>query len=533
MVLCGFMGTGKTAAGKALARRLDVSFVDTDERIEAAQGAAISDIFAREGQARFRELEREIIAGLAVDGGAVIATGGGALLDKRNRERLERLGPLVLLDADFEVIAARVAGDAVRPLAAEGERLRELYEERRAVYDTVALRVDTSRRTPAETAQDVHDLVDSGGAVINLRADTHPLPGRPVTPDNHGVSHIVCRPGAASELGEWLERLDLLTPVVFLIPRHLEELHIERLHRSLDARGVPWSSVHVDDGDQHKTLDQAARLLDALAALGAARDTTVVAVGGGVTGDIGGFVAATYMRGLPWINVPTTLLAQVDASIGGKTGVNSGQAKNIAGAFHQPLVVLSDPAVLETLPSRERSAGMAEAIKTAMIGDAPLFDRLTALAGADAPAGPENLGDVVRSCARVKAGVVERDPYERDLRRVLNLGHTLGHALETATGYETLRHGEAVGLGLLAAVRVAVGRRLAAPEYAEAVRDLLEWASLPVAMPRVEAGALRTAMMLDKKRRSGRLTVVLPRSPGSVEIRDDVTPDELIEAAAG
>lgn len=532
VVLCGFMGTGKTVVGESLAQRLGVPFLDTDARIEAAQGAGVSDIFAREGEARFREIERTIIAGLEVDAGAVIATGGGAVMDPRNRERLERLGPLVLLDADLDVILDRVCGDPARPLAGDTARMRALYEERRPVYESIALRVDTSWRTVDEAVQDVYDLATSGGRVVNLRVDSRPLPGRPVTPDNHRVSHIVCRPGATAELGGWLHRLDLLTSVVFLVPRHLEELHIERLHRSLDVRGVPWSSVHVDDGDAHKTLEQATRLLDALAALGAARDTVVVTVGGGVTGDIGGFVAATYMRGLAWINVPTTLLAQVDASIGGKTGVNSEHAKNIAGAFHQPLVVLSDPTVLETLPGRERNAGLAEAIKTAMIGDAGLFARLLTLAGTRTPPGPEALDDIVRTCARVKAGVVERDPWERDRRRVLNLGHTLGHALEAATHYDRLSHGEAVGLGLLAAVRLAVRRGLAEPGYARDTLRLLEWASLPVVAPRVERDALRTAMMLDKKRRAGRLTVVLPRSPGTVEITDDVTPDELIDAAA-
>ena len=537
VILCGFMGTGKTAVGRALAERLGVPFLDTDSHIEAAQQTTIAEIFERHGEAHFRELERAFVENLSVDAGAVIATGGGTIMDERNRERLEQLGPLVLLDADIDVITRRIPGDATRPMLAgggegdAGERILSLYAERKPVYDTVALRIDTSLRSPAETALDVHDLVASQGRVLNLRVDTRPIPGRPMTPDNYRVSRIVCRPGAVGELGEWLARLDLLTSVVFLVPRHIEELHIERLHRSLDTRGVPWSSVHVDDGDAHKTLDQAWRLIDALTALGAARDTVVVTVGGGVTGDIGGFAAATYMRGLPWINVPTTLLAQVDAAIGGKTGVNSEHAKNIAGAFHQPLVVLSDPAVLETLPAGERNNGMAEVIKTAMIGDAAMFDRLCTLAQADDVVDGRALAGIVLGCARVKGRVVEQDPYERDLRRVLNLGHTFGHALETAMQYGDIRHGEAVGLGLLAAVRLAVRRGRASNEYAQQTRRLLEWASLPVELPGVDRQALRSAMALDKKRRSGKLTFVLPVAPGRVELIDDVGADELIDAA--
>jgi len=529
------MGTGKTEAGRALAERLGVPFLDTDAHIEAAQQATVAEIFVREGEARFRELERALVENLSVDAGAVIATGGGTIVDERNRRHLEQLGPLVLLDASIEVITERIQGDPSRPMLAGGDeadsRVHSLYAERKPVYDTVELRVDTSLRSPAETAVDIHDLVASRGRVLNLRVDTRPLPGRPMTPDNTRVSRIVCRSGAAGELGDWLARLDLLTSVVFLVPRHIEELHIERLHRSLDTRGVPWSSVHIDDGDAHKTLDQAWRLLDALTTLGAARDTVVVTVGGGVTGDIGGFAAATYMRGLPWINVPTTLLAQVDAAIGGKTGVNSEHAKNIAGAFHQPLLVLSDPTTLETLPVHERNAGMAEAIKTAMIGDAAMFDWLHTLAGSGGPVDASILADIVLRCARVKGRIVEQDPHERDLRRVLNLGHTLGHALETAMQYGDIRHGEAVGLGLLAAVRVAAGRGRASQNYAEQTRRLLEWSSLPVELPAVDRDALRSAMALDKKRRSGKLTFVLPVAPGHVEMIDDVGVDELIDAA--
>jgi 3-dehydroquinate synthase len=236
------------------------------------------------------------------------------------------------------------------------------------------------------------------------------------------------------------------------------------------------------------------------------------------------------MRGVPLVQVPTSLLAQVDASIGGKVGANHAGTKNLVGAVYQPQLVVIDPALLATLPDGELANGMAEVIKTAIIGSAELFERLsldTASPG-ERPSEPF-LADVVVECARIKAGVVERDPYERDLRRVLNLGHTLGHALEAALDH-AISHGEAVGLGLLAAWRIAVRRGRAEARWLEETRALLESVGLPVHFPDVERARIRAALDLDKKRRAGRLTFVLPIEPGRVIIVDDVTEDELLDA---
>jgi 3-dehydroquinate synthase len=266
----------------------------------------------------------------------------------------------------------------------------------------------------------------------------------------------------------------------------------------------------------------------------------VVALGGGVTGDLAGFVAATYMRGLPFVQVPTTLLAQVDASIGGKVGVNHPRFKNLIGAMHQPHVILSDLDTLATLPPRNLASGMAEVVKTVIIGSPGFFETMhaTSLLIGDPAASGRRLQDdatlldtAVWECARIKAHIVEQDPYEHSRRRVLNLGHTLGHAIEAASGYDTISHGEAVALGLLAAVRVATARGAATRDFLESVRAILTACSLPTAMPPLDADALTAAMSGDKKRRSGGLTFVLPVAPGDVRIVDDVTENELIAAA--
>ncbi|MCH7548255.1 MAG: iron-containing alcohol dehydrogenase, partial [Candidatus Krumholzibacteriota bacterium] len=469
VILCGFMGTGKSSVGRSLSCLLGVPLFDTDEMIESREGKTIAEIFARRGETYFRKLERDILEELDIAGGAVVATGGGMVVEQDNFARLESMGVLIHLDAGLDVIARRIGADALRPMAAGAtEGWADLYEQRRPMYARIAQRVDTSQRSAEETAVDIAEAVLSGGNVMHLRVNTLPIPGVAATVTNTRLSRIVIGRGVAARLGEWLDRLGLAgdsgrdTPsVVFLIPRRIEKLYLQQITAPLDKASISWRRIHVRDGDADKTIEQTTGLLDELAGSGASRSTVVVTVGGGVTGDIGGLVASLYMRGVPWFNIPTTLLAQVDASIGGKVGVNTERAKNLVGAFHQPLVVLSDPDLLTSLPPREIANGMAEVVKTAMIGDAEFFAELVGGATIDA----DFLEHAVRVCSRIKGAIVEADPYERDLRRVLNLGHTLGHALEAAGAYTGLSHGEAVALGLLAALRVAIARGDARTPY--------------------------------------------------------------------
>lgn len=543
VVLCGFMGTGKTVVGEALARRLGVDFVDTDAVIEARERMTIAAIFDKRGESHFRTLESEVCRALDPDDGAVIATGGGMVTDPRNFVHLQSLGTTVLLEASIDTILERAGSAGDRPLLSglgatqsARERVISLLESRRETYERCDLRLDTTDRTPEESAHDIAAMLEARAAhhtLVPLRVETRPIPGRAPEVGNTRLCRVVVGDGVAAGLGAWLERLDLTTEAFILAPPALDGL-VSRVTPGLDERGVAWRVIPVEDGDAAKTLDQASSLVDALAGARAARDSVVVTVGGGVTGDIGGFVASMYMRGLPFVQVPTSLLAQVDASIGGKVGVNHARAKNLLGAVYQPHLVLADPGMLDTLPDVEVANGMAEVIKTAIIGSAELFERLALDTGTDSTRpSAALLADAVAECVRIKGAVVERDPYEHDRRRVLNLGHTLGHALETALGYEGIRHGEAVGLGLLAAWRVAIARGRAEERWLDETRALLENVGLPTGCPDAGDTALRDAMSLDKKRRSGRLTFVLPLHPGRVEIVDDVTDDEVIAATRG
>ena len=539
VVLAGFMGSGKTAVGRALARRLGVELVDTDELIEASTGLTVAEIFAQRGEKKFRELETEVCRALSPAGGTVVATGGGALMNPDTFRRLSAMGTLVLLECAVDACVERLRGKTGRPLLAGAEddealrrRIEALLAERRPVYDRVPFRTDTTGRDPEEVAGEIASRLEPGPRVIHLKVDVRRLPNGPAGGNDPGCRVVIGR-GAAARLGWHLQELGLDTRAFLFIPRQLEAGFHQRLKPSLEAARIPHEVVSVADGDANKNLAQVRDLLDRLAAGGAGRDSVIVSVGGGVTGDVAGFVASTYMRGLPFVQVPTTLVAQVDASIGGKVGVNHPRAKNLIGAIYQPALVLNDPLMLRDLPPREISNGMAEVVKTAIIGSPELFDYVgesTREPADEKLTDPAFLEYCTFESARVKCDIVERDPYEQDLRRILNLGHTVGHALESALDYEVIKHGEAVAVGLMAAIRVSVKRGRADAELLKKTESILRWCGLPTSPPPVDRELIRRSLKLDKKVKSGTLFFVLPLAAGQVEIVSDVTPDELLAA---
>jgi 3-dehydroquinate synthase len=338
-------------------------------------------------------------------------------------------------------------------------------------------------------------------------------------------------------LGSFLGQLGLRSGAFLLTPSHLGERFVESLKSSLEENSIPCRVLNIEDGDANKNLEQVSGILDRLAAAGANRDNVIVNVGGGVACDIGGFVASVYMRGLTFAQVPTTLLAQVDAGIGGKVGVNHPRAKNLIGSFYQPHLVLCDPLMLDGLPLLEIVNGMAEVVKTAIIGSRELYETLLDKAESKLEGASETdlrdstfLERCVFECARVKTDIVEQDPYEGDLRRALNLGHTIGHALETASEYEGLKHGEAVALGTIAAIRVAMSRNRTSKLFLDKTISIFNWCGLPTKTPPFDRDVVRDALSLDKKREAGRLRFVLPLAPGEVEIINDAGEDELLDA---
>lgn len=512
IVLTGMMGAGKSAAGRALARLLGRGFLDTDDEVARRAHRSVLSLIRAEGWDTFRSLEGAIIQELSRPRGLVVATGGGALLKAPAREAAARGGAVICLRARPEVLAARLGPDA-RPLLEGAEdleaKIRQILDARTPIYDGFDLRLDTSDLTADEAA-------DALARLLRLDPVTVRVPGAPPCP-------IVIRRGLLADAGvytAWLEGVDKVHVIADRAPwAHLGPILTAAL---TDAGKIP--RIHLVGPDE-KSWEGAGRLLDGLAAAGAARDHGVLVVGGGATLDLGGFVASVYMRGLRTVLIPTTLLAMIDAAIGGKTAVDHRRARNLVGSFHIPRGVLADPDVLATIPEPAFSDAFSEALKTALIGDEELFTELSTEPPEDWR-GP-GAAELVRRCARVKAAVVSEDPREAGLRRVLNLGHTTAHALEVLD--PGLSHGRAVGLGLLAAARI--GRELGhtEPDLEGKIRVALTHLGLPTTYPAPSPDAFLEKVRLDKKRADEKIRLVIPIRPGRVEIVDDVAEDIFVD----
>jgi 3-dehydroquinate synthase len=340
---------------------------------------------------------------------------------------------------------------------------------------------------------------------------------------------ILVGTGALTQVGPELRQLEPGRKAALVSDAGIVGLHGGAVRHSLTEAGFEVTDILLPDGEQAKTLDVARAAWDRLVDAGFDRTSTIVALGGGAVGDLAGFVAATYMRGMNLVHLPTTLLAQVDASIGGKTAIDHPRAKNLIGAFHQPRLVLTDPAVLTSLPEREYRSGLAEVIKHGIVLDADYFhdleEHLADVLRRDLP----TLERVVAGSCRIKASVVERDEQEAELRAVLNYGHTIGHALEAVTGYKRWAHGEAISLGIVAEARLAEKLGVAAAETTERQRRLLERAGLPVAGTGVVPNAVLEALARDKKARDGRVPFVLAPQIGSFRLVFDVPQAAVLE----
>jgi len=539
VVMIGLPGSGKSVVGRRLANRHAAAFIDLDERIESAAGRTIREIFEADGEPAFRALERAAIADLgpadpAPDVQRVISTGGGAVVDPRNRWNLYRGRTTVWLDGRPEVLAQRlrrsphvrplVTGHdpigAIRDLAARRERFYAAamihqvgVAEVRGVVDAVELRLGEG------TARE-------GGTTL-LRAST-PI-GRIVL--GHGI--------AIDALAAALDALQVSRAILVSEPGAWSAVG-ERLALGLTERGREVIHLLLPEGEAAKRLDVVEAAARELAALRVERGEALVAVGGGALGDTAGFLAAIYLRGIRFIQVPTTLVAQIDSAIGGKTGVDLPDGKNLIGAFHQPAAVIIDVATLRTLPERQIRGALGEAVKMAALGDERLFELLESDGPAVARGDPAvfasgAIAELVERAAWAKVEVVIADERERGAaggRIALNLGHSLGHAFEAAAGYGGLLHGEAVAYGLRAAGRIGVEAGVTPPARAgriERLLDRLDLATEPLPYP---LAAVMGHLATDKKHAAGRLRWVLPTADGIV-VRDDIDPAIVERVAAG
>lgn len=515
IVLTGFMGTGKSAVGRWLASETDRRFIDTDTLIEQDTGRSVADIFARDGEAAFRAMEARVAKELSTATDLVIATGGRMALDPINALHLARGGVIICLTAEPEEILARLAAeDNRRPLLQGPDpagQVHRLLAERQAGYGQFP-QVDTSAKPLAEVAAEVLALVEEqiGGGWPGQP----PISRIPVSYPGGGYQ-VAVGWGLLADTARW--------PPLAGRPAIISDSHVAPLYAARLAHLQPLATITFPAGEAFKTLDTVSGLYPQLLESGLDRQGAVVSLGGGVVGDTAGFVAATYMRGVSLVQCPTTLLAMVDASIGGKTGVDLPQGKNLVGVFKQPLAVMADLETLATLPAPEFTAGMAEVVKHGLIANRDLFERLESGAiGRDRAPSPFDLQLLVVEAILVKRQVVESDPFEAGRRKILNLGHTFGHAIEQVSGYRIL-HGQAVALGLVAAADLSAALGYCPADLPQRVRATLVRQGLPVWLPpEVAPEALLPAMGSDKKKAAGRLNFVLLREVGDVFVTDQV-----------
>jgi shikimate kinase/3-dehydroquinate synthase len=491
LAFIGFMGSGKTTAARAIAAARDERVVDADDEIEARAGKQIATIFAEDGEALFRELEEEVsLELLARDD--VVSLGGGATGSQRVREAL-RGRTVVWMDIDSDTAWER-ARDTGRPLAADREAFERLYAEREPVYASLAdLTVPTGGSAAITDAIAALEDVPSGARVLWATSESGQYPA-------------YVGPGL---LGWWPDRLAGRRFIV-------TDGKVASLYGGAIASA---GSVRVMPGEQSKTIAHAEIVWTELVRAGMTRADVIVALGGGVVGDLAGFCAATYQRGVRYVQVPTTLVSQVDSAYGGKTGVDLPEAKNYVGAYHQPCAVIADTEALNTLPADELAAGYAEVLKTALLAGGWLWERIRA--GAE-PSEPE----LIAACVRTKLRIVACDERDSGPRQALNLGHTVAHALEAATGYARYRHGEAVGLGLLAALRLS-----GQSELREEIGALLAAKGLPTTLDGADPRAIVRATRTDKKRvGEGPVPFVLLEGPGDPRPGCPVSESELLSA---
>lgn len=521
VALVGFMGAGKTTVGRLLAAGLGLDFVDLDDAIATRAGMSIPEIFAREGEQGFRRREKAVLT--EVSGRPqILATGGGVVKDPDNVRLLRAGGRVVWLQASPQAILARVGEGQGRPLLAgrgdlPGEVARLLGQREPLYREAADLVVDTSGLAPGRIAARIAAWYkrDGGGAHL-YRTIPVPLPGREYP--------IQIGPGALWDIGPALVSQGRTGRVLVVTNPTVARWYLSPLCDSLAEAGFAVYTAEVPDGEDHKSLAQAELLYNQAIAAGLDRADTVVALGGGVIGDLAGFVAATYLRGLAFVQAPTTILAQIDSSIGGKVAVNLPAGKNLVGAFHQPVLVLADTVTLRTLPERELRAGLVEMLKHSLL-DADYFAWYERNLGQMLAGSSAALVEGIAWSCRIKAGIVVADEREHGPRTLLNLGHTVGHALEQAAGYGRWRHGEAVGLGLLAAARLS--KRIGLPAGEAARLEAAVRATLGGGLPRVardRIDAVIEAMARDKKNLRGKLRFVLLEKIGRAAVDETVTP---------
>ena len=512
--LYGPPGSGKSTIGEILAGQLNLPFYDLDHEIERSFSKSITEIFQVEGESRFRAYEHSKLLDLIDKPECVISLGGGTLLDEELRSLVEASGPVICLTAPLLELSNRLERVTNnRPLLSGNlpMHLENLVKNRATHYATFQKQVDTANLNPTELAWNI--LIDLGRFHIRGMGD-----GYDVRVKSNGLDDI----------GEMLLERNITGPVALISDLNVAPLYASQTSQSLSKSGLSCQTFTIPAGEENKTLASTTTLWETFINAGLDRNSILVALGGGVVSDLVGFAAATYMRGVRWVILPTSLLGMVDACLGGKTGIDLPQGKNLIGAFHSPCLVVADPIVLETLPEKELENGLAEVIKHGVIGDPELFHLLsTKINTNNERCLYIQWDEIVKRSMAVKIKYILEDPYERNVRAVLNFGHTIGHAVEWASNYR-IKHGEAVAIGMVAEANLAERIGLSEPGVGEKIASALLAARLPVEIPTwIDKQMILQAIRKDKKRKAGKINFSLPVRIGEVRSGIELEENEI------
>ena len=567
IIITGFSGTGKSLVAREVAKQLGWDSIDTDNEIVSLAKKPIAEIFSSDGEEKFRELERVAIKRASRQSHRVIATGGGAIVDPQNRSQLARNGFIVCLEARPETIYQRLFqegshGPEIRPLL-EGdnplEHIRQLKAQRQPYYDDVDLVINTddlsidavakevvkgwrllrsarndkgkSRNDKGKARNDKEKAGNSRGKTVREKAKA----GNDVAED------VACWVETATQrypifvgyglldrLGEKLKKVGSSRVAIVISDGNVSRLYGDRVQKILKTAGFAVNSFVVRPGEETKSISTAIDIYNFLIKKRVERDDILIALGGGVIGDLAGFVAATYLRGIPWVQVPTSLVAMVDASIGGKVAVNHHEGKNLIGAFYQPNFVLVDTQTLATLPKRELTSGWAEVVKYGLILDKEFFEFLESNAGRLIKLEQDVVSKAIIRSASLKAQVVSQDEKERGQRIILNYGHTVAHGLEAATQYSSFLHGEAVAIGMMGAAKLSQKSGILPTNVVKRQQSLLQKFGLPTTFSAIGLAEIAKAMEVDKKTRAKKIRWVLLKDIGKTAIRANVAQQDVM-----
>ncbi|EUK18288.1 3-dehydroquinate synthase [Commensalibacter papalotli (ex Servin-Garciduenas et al. 2014)] len=528
IILIGLMGAGKTTIGKKLAQYLSIPFIDSDHEIEKTAGCTITDIFEQYGEAEFRRVEHEVIRRLIKQSSVVIATGGGAFMHAKTRQLLKEQATTIWLHCNVDTLLERISHHTHRPLLNSGNKreiLSDLITTRYPVYAEADYIIPCHDNKIETTLTQILSILEQAKKMRTL----------PVTLSNTQYN-VLIGPNLLQQAGILLTPLLSQKKVFIVVDENVASFHLQTLANSLTLSQIEYETILIPPGENTKSFKYYEQVVNTLLEKNVERQTPVIALGGGVTGDLSGFAAATVLRGLPFIQIPTTLLSQVDSSVGGKTGINTPTGKNLLGAFYQPQIVIADTHTLNTLPQRELLAGYAEIVKAGLIDDIELFEWCENNGEKILSKESHYLDEAVERACAFKARIIKNDEFEQHSkgRNLLNLGHSLGHTLEAELGYDgRILHGEAVALGCCLIFKLCTSMGICPQEDTDRVLHHFKSVGLPTSIRDLsfplQASSLLRHLQHDKKVKNTKVLFILVNGIGKTFTSQDVREEDLLK----